>query len=354
MSHRSLLPPLGLVSSYFSSLLFYCIAPFRDLSPDAAAWAWGGMVAGLGAWLLWSTERSGSQSLNDSPSVAAGSSSPEEKESKSHDLAAGWEQGSVYIALVGLAVMFFGMAPYLMAGYDPEPAFTSQARVFSSASFGLPILLALLATMWHDKTARMIGSTVAVAGICLMAVFLAGLRGDWQAAAEKRNALCDDLLRQVPDVAPRTTFLFLDLQSYVSRAGVSRAVVFQGVDGLGEFVRMLYGKKDLYGYFLYPKNLPGVPKEGRLAEALPQGLIARGSAVRPPIPLDSLIIFKRDGTKLVLLDRISATDGLAAVSWNGVSSLHSNRGLIRKGPGSRGRLVLSSTGTLVAKTPGSP
>jgi hypothetical protein len=122
----------------------------------------------------------------------------------------------------------------------------------------------------------------------------------------------------------------MDVQSYVSKGGMDRAVVFQGVDGIGEFVRMLYGKKDLYAYFLYSKNQVPNNTEGQWATVSPAGLIARGSAVRPPIPLDSLLIFKRDGTNLVLLDKLSPEDGTTAIKWNGARSIRSNPGLIWK------------------------
>ena len=52
--------------------------------------------------------------------------------------------------------------------------------------------------------------------------------------------------------------------------------------------------------------------------------------MRPPIPLDSLLILKRDGTNLVLLDRLSAEDESAAIKWNGAQSIHSNPELILK------------------------
>ncbi len=71
---------------------------------------------------------------------------------------------------------------------------------------------------------------------------------------------------------------------------------------------------------------------------LPAGLTARGSAVRPPIPLDSLLILKRDGTNLVLLDRLSAEDGSAAIKWNGAQSIRSNPDLILKSSDSKGRV----------------
>ncbi len=178
---------------------------------------------------------------------------------------------------------------------------------------------------------------IAVGMIALMAVFLADLRNGWQVAADKREKLLASLLTQVPDVKPGTTFLLMDLQSYIPKGGIDRAVVFQGVDGIGEFVKMLYGKKDLYAYFLYSKDRAPGDTKGEWAAVSPAGVVARGSAVRPPIPPDSLLILKREGTNLVLLDKVSAEEGTAAIRWNGAQSIRSNPDLILNSPASNGK-----------------
>jgi hypothetical protein len=101
---------------------------------------------------------------------------------------------------------------------------------------------------------------------------------------------------------------------------------------------MLYAKTDLYAYFLYSKNQVPNNTKGEWATVSPAGLTARGSAVRPPIPLDSLLILKRDGTSLVLLDKLPAEDGTAAIKWNGTQSIHSTPELILKTSDSKGRI----------------
>jgi hypothetical protein len=317
VGHRSLVPSFSLVSSYLYNLMLYTVAPLREISWDPAAWVWACPVALLAAALVFRASREDS----------AGSERP-----------AGWTQGSLYIAALGMAVLVLGMLPYLLAGYNPSMGFTSQSRVYSSATFGLAILFALLFSAPKDKRILFGTKVIAVGMIGLMAVFLADLRSGWQEAAAKREKLLAGLLRQVPNVKPGTTFLLMDVQSYVSKGGMDRAVVFQGVDGIGEFVRMLYGKKDLYAYFLYSKNqVPNNTKE-EWATVSPEGLTARGSAVRPPIPLYSLLILKREGTNLVLLNTLSAEDGTAAIKWNGAQSIHSNPELIVKGSESNQRV----------------
>jgi hypothetical protein len=305
--HSSLIPPWSLAWSYITNLALYCLAPFCAFSGDKPAWAWGGLVALITCGLLFRS--------------ADGDSPSQEK-------LVSWDQSSLYIALLGLVVVVLGMLPYLMAGYDSSLGFTSQSRIYSSAAYGVAILLGVLATAFTNKKFRSVFKMSAVIAIALMAVFLLDLRNNWKEAAEKRSQLCASLLEQAPNVAEGATFLFLDLQWYLSENSAQDAVVFQGVDGLGEFVRMLYKKKNLYAYFLYPKHQVGADKEGRSASASPAGLVARGSAIRPPIPLDSLLIFRREGSKLVLLDTISASGSLAAINWDGVNAIHSNRKLI--------------------------
>ena len=315
VGHRSLVPSFNLVSSYVYNLMLYTVAPFREISWDPAAWVWACPVALLAAALVFRASREDS-AVSERP--------------------AGWTQSPMYIAALGMAVLVLGMLPYLLASYNPSMGFTSQSRVYSSATFGLAILFALLFSASKDKKILFGTKVIAVGMIGLMAVFLADLRNGWQEAADRREKLLASLLRQVPDVKPGTTFLLMDVQSYVSKGGMDRAVVFQGVDGIGEFVRMLYAKKDLHAYFLYSKNQVPNNTEGEWATVSPAGLTARGSAVRPPIPLDSLLILKRDGTNLVLLDRLSAEDGTAAIKWNGAQSIRSNPDLILEDLGFQG------------------
>jgi hypothetical protein len=234
---------------------------------------------------------------------------------------------SLHIAMLGVTVLVLGVVPYLLAGYGAAFGFTSQSRIYSSAAFGVAIILgAALGASWTSRKLRLITRCAAIALMALMAVFFADLGTGWREAENKRNDLCASLVKQVPNVKPGTTFLFLDLQWYLS----NRAVVFQGVDGLPEFVRILYGRKDLYAYFLYPLSEDLVGSDGRTASVSPRGLVARGSAVRGPIPLDSLLIFRRRGSKLVLLDSISEAQNEVAMDWNGVSIIRSNRDLISR------------------------
>ncbi len=313
VGHRSLVPSFNLVSSYVYNLVLYTVAPLREISWDPAAWVWACPVALLAAALVFRASRD---------------------DSAVRDRFTGWTQSPMYIAVMGIAILVLGMLPYLLAGYKPSMGFTSQSRVYSSATFGLAILFALLFSASKDKRILFGTKVIAVGMIGLMAVFLADLRTSWQEAAQRRERLVASLLRQVPDVKPGTTFLLMDVQSYVIKGGMDRGVVFQGVDGIGEFIKMLYGQKDLYAYFLYSKNQVPNNTKGEWATVSPAGLLARGSAVRPPIPLDSLLILKREGTNLVLLDRLSAEDATAAIKWNGAQSIHSNPDLVLKGSAS--------------------
>jgi hypothetical protein len=318
VGHSSLAPPVGLIWSYVSNLALYCFTPFSYFSWDRMAWMWGFFVALVAALLLGRAAKAEPRMRKAPKSV---------------------EESSPYIAMLGIIVLALGMLPYLMAGYNSWLGFTSQSRIYSSGSFGLAILLALTFSTSAGRLILSLKKVIAVIIIAVMAVFLAGLRDNWQKAAVKRDRLYASLLTQVPNVAPGTTFLFLDLQSYLPKRGIGRAVVAQGVDGIEEFIKMLYHNKDLDAYFLYPAVKVANDTKGRKASVSPDGLVARGSAARPPIPLDSLLIFKRLGDELVLVDKLSSDDRSVAIEWHGVSHVRSNRKLILPGSGMEGQLI---------------
>jgi hypothetical protein len=303
VGHRSLVPPLHLFVAYAASLGRYVATPFMSISSDGIAWLWGIGVAAIAGWLLF---------LDVGKARA--------------DVDAGTERspGSLYVAGTGALVLALGMLPYLLAGYTPELGFTSQSRVYSSGSFGLAILLALGSTFWKSAKALVVAKAVSVVALLFMAVFMADLSKDWQQAAQLRRQLCAQLIEQVPDVQPGTTFLFLDLQSYVS----NRAVIMQGTDGLNEFIKMMYHKKPVSAYFLYKANDRLRDKEGKTATVSPQGVVPRGRLSSDPVPLDNLLILRKTGSRLALVDSISRDEDLAAINWQGVSSIHSNLGRI--------------------------
>lgn len=317
VGHKSLLPQVGLIWSYVSNAGWYCLAPFSQVSSDIMAWVWGFFAATVFAVLVFPASKS---------------------EPQKQQISGALEQSFLYIAALGVAAFVLGMLPYIMAGYDSTLGFTSQSRVYSSGTFGLAILMAAILSTSSNRFILRLKKGVAIVMIALMAIFLAGLRIDWLEAAKEREELSASLVQQVPSVSKGTTFLFLDLQSYIYDKGIAKAVIFQGVDGLGEWVQMLYNKRGLYAYFLYPQEAVSGDTEGRIAYAGPIGVIARGSAVRPPIPLDSLLIFKRKDNRMVLLDKLSSEEGIAAIDWKGLSEIRSNPELILQPPRADGRL----------------
>lgn len=310
---HSLFPSPDLVWSYIRVLPLYLLEPFKAMSHDwwSLALKWG-VLAFSGLLLL----RRGDGGPTD---AAAG---------KSQLLS-----DSGYILLWGSSVMVLGIVPYLMAGYGAGLGFHGQSRVYSSCSFGLAVLLGFLATAWRSRIILAATKIAAITLIFSMAEFQADLRHDWQASARINCRLWTSLSRQVPDVEPGTVFLFLDLQSYIG----NRAIVFGGVHGLREFIRIFYHRKDLNAHYLYPYREDFPDTESRLATVTPKGVVARGLLPDNPIPLDRLLIVERQGEKLVLLDRLSSDDKKAAIRWEGVFSIRSNMNRIvrsRKGSAS--------------------
>lgn len=302
VSHASIVPSTETFSLYLGTLIGFLGAPFYNVSGDLGSWAWGLLVAAVGCALIF-------PALHSTP--------------QREGLDGGFrEHGHPYALIMGAAVFVLGTLPYLIAGYDASPGFTSQSRIYSSGAFGIAIILgSILGYPWGSRILRWGVSATGVVAMILMAVFFADLRTGWQQAAQERSALCESLISQVPSVTHRTTFLFLDLQCYVS----DRAVVFQGVDGLPEFVRILYGDRSLKAYFLYPFGVVGPDEEGKTAVVCSEGILARGAALNGPSPLDSLIILKRNGPALILLEEISATEQKAAIRWNGISEIRTNK-----------------------------
>ena len=166
VGHRSLVPSFNLVSSYVCNLMLYTVAPFREISWDPAAWVWACPVALLAAALVFRASREDS-AISERPTD--------------------WTQSPLYVAALGMAVLVLGMLPYLLASYNPSMGFTSQSRVYSSATFGLAILFALLFSASKDKRILFGTKVIAVGMIGLMAVFLADLRNGWQEAADRRE-----------------------------------------------------------------------------------------------------------------------------------------------------------------------
>ncbi|MCX5873447.1 MAG: hypothetical protein NTY51_09490 [Deltaproteobacteria bacterium] len=308
VKQSSLIPPLHLTWSYLANLVFYTVYPLYDIPWDLWSWLLGALVGLVLAALLFYSSKS--DSFPNDQRVGC------------------WDQSSIYVASLGLLFLILGMLPYLMAGYNSSIGFTSQSRVYSSGAFGLAIFLGALASTPSNRKCRCMVQIFAVVAISLMAVFLADLRKGWQEAATDRSRLCESLLKQAPAVAPHTTFLFLGLQSYISSHGVDRAVVFQGVDGLAEWVRMLYQNKKIYAYFLYPNDKLIDDKKGRKASVSPEGVSARGSVVRGTIPLDTILIIERHGDELHVLEGLSQSDEIAAITWQGISHIESNMNLI--------------------------
>ena len=230
------------------------------------------------------------------------------------------------LVALGGGILLLGMLPYQLAGYgsftprlvetvmvkfgylpDGDLSwfnFTWASRIFSSASFGLAILMAAVSTCWRKSSARIVGKTAAVVVIGFMAVFHAGLSQDWKEAAEIRNDLMRSLVGQVPAVKPGTNFVFLDIACSHKRAEVIRKE-----NGLRELVEMLYEDKTLGAWRLYPDAYDRHTHVNQQAVATPAGFLTSGQRQGEPAPHESLLLFRKSGRELILMDKIEAGDG---------------------------------------------
>ena len=245
--------------------------------------------------------------------------------------------------VLGLGILFLGMLPYQMAGYggtpprivdtvlakyglisDQHPAwfnFNEASRIYSSASYGVAILIAALATISSNAIFRKIAQIAVTSAIGCMATFHAGLSLDWKEASAIRNELARNLVVQAPDVKPSTNFVFVDLELYHKRAAVIR-----GWAGLRELTKMLYDDPSLGAWYVYPSETAWPNISRQQAIIFPTGFVSRGMVLDRPAPPDSLLILRRLGTNLVLMNKLSSKDDFikTGISWRGCDELHSN------------------------------
>ena len=319
-------PPLDLLWSYLTLLPFYLLAPFTSTAADRWAILVGVLVVLATAGLFFFTNRH----------RPAEEMVPEAR----------FERGSTwYMVVLGIGIFLLGMLPYQLAGYgsgsfDPRLVdtlaakcglvphgdlswfnFTWASRIYSSASFGMAILLALGLIGWRRTSAKTFGKIVAVIVVGFLAVFHTGLSQDWREAAEIRNNLVRSLVAQVPAVKSGTNFLFLDVDCSHKRAEVIRKCSW-----LPELVRMLYADRTLEAWYVYPyaSNYPNSMVQQAIAT--PAGFLSRGQRQGEVAAPETLLLFKRSGRELVLLDRIKARDGSVSIGieWRGVKRLASN------------------------------
>ncbi len=185
----------------------------------------------------------------------------------------------------------------------------------------MAILLAFFMTHYRDNNRRVSATILGVVFLGFAVAFHVGLVTDWREAAQIRNSLCKSLISQVPDVKPKTNFLFVDLESFHKRAAI-----FRGWNGLRELMKMLYDSQDLGAYYVYKRSLIAPNELHQQAVYYPKGFVSRGVKMDKPLPPDSLVVLDRTGSDLVLLDSLGRDDGLVSngIKWVGVSSFTSN------------------------------
>jgi hypothetical protein len=327
VDHKAFVPSPSLVVGYLALLPFYLAAPFTSIPHgQPGVWLVALLVASWAAGVIAFLRRGPIHGDQCAPVDNGGN-----------------RREVLYLCLIGIGILLCGMLPYQLAGYggtsptllhtalakwgiitDPSKAwfnFNEAGRVYSSASFGVALLLATLVTAWKSKTAQRVAGVAAVIAIGFMALFHAGLSKDWREAAHKRNDLLKSLISQVPEVKPKTNFVFFDLESFHKRAAV-----FRGWAGLRELIRMLYGDRTLGAWYVYRYNGDRPIQGLQHGFVLPKGFVSRGMSFDEPAPHESLLLMKRRGTRLKWMDQLTedARVGTSAISWRGGHALRSN------------------------------
>ncbi|OHC73481.1 MAG: hypothetical protein A3G18_08690 [Rhodospirillales bacterium RIFCSPLOWO2_12_FULL_58_28] len=246
-------------------------------------------------------------------------------------------QGGWCLSGLGAALFVLGITPYLMAGnYAPSVSWDIGApRIFSSSGYGIAVLMALIPTLFKKRffqTLLRIG-VVALAGVWV--AFWVGLRHDWETAADIHCDMWKGFVEQVPYVSGNTTFLFTDL-----RHNVGIVPVFDGSDSLMVFMQMLYttpemmGREHIYAYHSEPLLQSG-NNESYFSTVTDEGLttpLSKFTPDHPIIPPDSLVLVAREGRRLVITDKITASSGAHAIHWQGVSEIRTNFSRILPAP----------------------
>ena len=198
-----LVPSVQLILSYFALLPFYLIAPFISRPEKSWILLVGAIIA---LWTMFVVYTSPERS--------------ERAESSRSTNGHGLSNETLYIVVLGLGILFLGMAPYQIAGYggsdpkivdtvlakfgmisDQHPAwfnFNEASRIYSSASYGVAILIAVAATGWKRTIVRNTAQILVVIAIGSMAAFHAGLSLDWKEASVIRNRLIRSLISRAP------------------------------------------------------------------------------------------------------------------------------------------------------------
>lgn len=322
----SLIPSLELFWSYLALLPFYIVAPFT-FPPEKSWVVFLGITVAVATTLM----------------MYAAHEKPICKTEIGGDTGYYLFYEKWCPLVLGLGIFFLGMLPYQMAGYGGAPPrivdtvlakyglisdqhpvwfnFNEASRIYSSASYGIAILIASLASIANNTNFRKIAVVAVTIAIGCMATFHAGLSLDWKEVSSIRNQLVTSLVSQAPDVEPSTNFVFVDLELYHKRAAVIR-----GWAGLRELTRMLYDDPSLGAWYVYPSETAWPNISRQQAIIFPTGFVSRGMDLDRPATPDSILIFRRLGTNMVLLNKLSSKDDFikTGISWRGCSELDSS------------------------------
>lgn len=207
------------------------------------------------------------------------------------------------IHLAAVWIIFMGPLPYALAGYS------DVVRIYSSAIFGLPILLLVFFVSSPRRLPRLavmlLALTLVAAGIYQFHVRNSGLRE----AEIIENNFYYGLKHIVPDVEPDTIFVIIDLQLSNSGCGPSMAV--------------LYSATGMRCVFLSSTN-PNYHAE-RYAD---YAISNRGGRIQGG---DWLLIYVDEQGHPRLLDQIGPGDLDLIIEWVSPEPLYTNYGLLDTG-----------------------
>lgn len=288
------LPTLNVIQDYVLTFPEYIFLAFKNLPADFYGWL---VLAAVAGWII---------ALTPLPPL------PQGEKGSSSNLNVG------VVILIGGGMIILGIFPFMASRYDALVDFYGSSRIYVSASFGAAVLLGLLVDFLMTTRLQKPVLLLTVIFIGIMAAFHAGLRQRWQEAYAMRQSLTQSLYEQIPDVTPDTLVLYVDFQQ--RKQG---AVVFEGTQSLQEFTRIFYNDASVDGRFLYVQDENFDPSEGRLAVVSADGILARG--MWQPVPADRLVIVRRVGEKVEVVDRLTPQDAVAIEWQDGIREITTNQ-----------------------------
>lgn len=229
------------------------------------------------------------------------------------------------LVTIGMMLIILGSIPFILAGYGASVNYGGGGRVFSSAIYGLIIIIAAIFTLVVKfKSLQLFFCASLTLWITLWVGYHLELSMQARSIEATRQIIYKNLLTVVPEVESNTSLLLIDFQT-----NEGQQPILGGTIGTQRMIEILYDDLTVQGYFVYTGIDPETATEYRSMIISNQGVSARGRTNEPPISHDQIIILQLDGTNVILVEELSANDrNITALWYDDIQSITTNNSLI--------------------------